>query len=265
MAMFYFHQELPMRPLNPLSASFLRSALFYGACFLALVAPSIVFAQTQELPLDQGASPTWSRAQSSVLEKTAPEVEDLIRQSQARELSPEETDDIYLVVLARPELALPILERELTEGLRAHELSDRKIAQLRDFIAYAGNEEALQVLARLRSEFEEPRLKGGVTSLLYYAEGRVNPFFLAYSPAAVSNQRSREEVLVWVQMKATHPEGLRDWAEALLSRQEPKSGLAAALDEDPLVSQIHNAGVVQSLREEVARQRRGRPESTRQP
>lgn len=226
-------------------------------CLLSLAVSSPAASQTKALPLalDQEATPSWSGEPSSIQGKAAPEIEALIQQIRVRDFSPEETDDIYLFALAKPEVTLPILERILADGLRSQSLAGHKVAQLRDFVAYAGNEESLRVLSRLHSEFDEPRLNGGVVSLLYYTESRRNPFLLAYSPDALSGW-AIEEVLTWVQQKAAHPEGIRDWAEALLARQDGIVDVSVALEEDPIASQVHDSGVLAALRKEVERQRR---------
>jgi hypothetical protein len=234
---------------------FKRSARLSSACLLALVLPALGTANPQELNLDQGMGSTWSRSQSLILRKTDSDIKALIRQSRTHDLSPEEADDLYLVALARPEVALQAFEQALAEGLRARELPDHKIAQFRDFIAYAGNEESLRVLAKLRSEFDEPLLKGGVLSLLSYAEGRQDPFRLAYSATALSDPLSREEVLTWLRVKISHPEGVREWAEAIISHEEAGKAATSVLDDDPLASGLHDLATVAALRVEIERRK----------
>lgn len=227
------------------------------ALSLALAGPAQ--GQTLQLPVAEDAPPpSFERRASPVLALTDEQARGLAAAARYGSLSAEAADDLYLLALSRPAVVLPVLERRLGAALAADPPARREVRQLADLIAYAGDERALAALERLMASGHGPALQGSVGRLLDYADGRINPFLLAYR-AVEGGPEVRGEAVAWALERAAHGQGLDQWASAILELSGPAASPAAALADDPLVRQLPGGrspeGLQSALEEKAATRR----------
>jgi len=217
--------------------------------------------QLGDLPVDVDAAPGYVRAISLVAERSDDEVRSFLASASFQNLSPEEADDLYLLVKARPGVAVPVLAEVLRTGLTSGLLARGEAAQVIDLLSYAADEQSLALLSDLLAEFNVQSLDNAVGRLLDYADGRVNPFVLAYRGMAMGNTKVQRQVVSWVESRAGQEHGLAGWASAILVNRAGTVALDELLTVDPIIAHMKDRKVPPGLLAELERQVAGkRPE-----
>jgi hypothetical protein len=117
------------RSVNKLAAG--KIALLLAGGF-SLAASSAAGGQLGELPVDGNAVPEYVRALSPIVGHSDDEVRSHLASVTFQSLSPEETDDLYLLVKTRPAVAVPVLAYVLRSGLAGGSMTPAEVAQVVD-------------------------------------------------------------------------------------------------------------------------------------
>lgn len=207
-----------------------------------------------ELPVDTSESLDYTRGPSQIVLWDAQEIRSRLLAVDYRNLTPEETDDLYLLARTRPEVSLPLFEEAVRNGLETPE----EMLQVVDFLSYGASEQALSALSRLTADEKPDRtlLNRSISRLLDYADGWSNPYTLAYQAMKTGNPEVARQVVDWVRDKAEHGYGFSDWASALLATRSGAMPLEELLNRDPLLSRLGKGQLPEGLRTELERQLR---------
>ena len=127
------------------------------------------------------------------------------------------SDELLTMSLQYSEIAVPILRDSLKAIGRTQKKLDRKAEIQADALAYVANKGAIDATAQLC--VEDPKLFCPyLERTLDYAEGRVNPFTLAYHALEGNQESVRKTVLEWVRSVLDFPHFQQRLAEAVVSR-----------------------------------------------
>jgi pimeloyl-ACP methyl ester carboxylesterase len=176
------------------------------------------------------------------------EVLQFLRDALDRHLPTELKDDVYLLAKSRSALAIPEMARRLTSSLQDANAPARYIYDLAEIMAYAANEEALDLLLQV-TKSEPERFGPFLARLLNYATGRRNPYLLVYHALNSADPAATSYLLEWVEKDAASLQGQRTWAEALV---EMGMTTEETLRSDPILLRM-SAEKSWPLRQELSR------------
>lgn len=147
------------------------------------------------------------------------------------------SDELLTMSLQYREIAVPMLRDSLRAfGRRREKELDRRTEIQADALAYIGDELAIDATAELC--VDSPMLFCAyLERTLDYAEGRVNPFVLAYHALESNQPNVRGAVLRWVRSVLGFPHFQQRLAEAVVLKygRIPET---SELLRDPLLSKI---------------------------
>ena len=147
------------------------------------------------------------------------------------------SDELLTMSLQYSEISVPLLRDSLRAFSRRKEKElDRRTEIQADALAYVGDKRAIDATAQLC--MDSPKLFCHyLERTLDYAEGRINPFVLAYHALEGNHSNVRGTVLRWVRSVLEFPHFQQRLAEAVVLRYggRPK---ASELLNDPLLSNI---------------------------
>jgi hypothetical protein len=183
-----------------------------------------------------------------VLDLPEAEVKRLIQEALDRGLSESSVDNLAVLAKNRSSLVIPELLSRLEVALQDPAVPEKFIHTVADIIAFAADEVALDALMRL-AVLDHKRFGYFIGRAFDYAQGRRNPYLLAYYAIGKASPQIDQDIIKWVQANAPQGHGFRDWAEAIAEREE-ESVSEKVLDKDPIISRLPG-GIPVGLLEEL--------------
>lgn len=144
----------------------------------------------------------------------------------------ESTDAVVTLIRSNPDLSIPLIERKVEEALSAPDPQslfsvpgvdrDRFVGMAAEgMIAYAGNREALEAIAKL-VRIDRTRFSRLVSQALYSALTFGNPYVVVYQGYGLGDPDLDPLIAAWTAKVLTGPSARyvqhRDWAEVLIYR-----------------------------------------------
>jgi hypothetical protein len=164
---------------------------------------------------------------------------------------PSETaDHMTMLILNRGSLVIPILEAQILEELRSPSSKTDFVSIALEMIAYAGDENALRVVAKLAA-IDESRFANLVGRTLDHALHFRNPYSVVYRGFDIGNAAVSRQLVLWSESSLSHARMRRLFGEAIRARYG-KVPEDTEWENDPIASRI---GIPQrqGLKQEVLR------------
>lgn len=210
---------------------------------------------------DHGSGPNALR----VLSVGSAEQEAVIREAldQGFPVGAESTSVVAVLARSNPDVAIPLIERKVEEALSAPESHrvfsasgvdrDRFVGMLAGgLIAYAGNRQALEAIAKL-IRLDRKRFSALVSHALYSALGFGNPYVVAYQGFGLGDADLDPLIAEWATNVLTGPDAryvqYPDWAAVLVYRCKGVP-TEEQLDIDPIASHLP-AAVLAAIHDSV--------------
>jgi hypothetical protein len=143
-----------------------------------------------------------------------------------------------------------LIEAKIEEVLKLQSPPQRFIAIATEMIAYSGDEQALQAVAK-RMAVDEERFGPLVGRTLTHSANWRNPFTVAYRGLEMGDEAVSRYTLAWAESALASNRIQRAWAEAMLDRYGKVPGESEWV-RDPIASRLKN-GASPELRQSVLR------------